>query len=118
MSGVARISSAKKRISERPQISWLVLRMGSVTISGLAEGSLAVSATAGRGCSVLIATLIDGIGFEILGAPICADGYNWWPVRILSRPDVQGWFAEGGPINYWITPRWQAPSQYDRHNNP
>ncbi len=65
----------------------------------------------------LIATLIDGIGFEIMGTPLCADGFNWWPIRILSRPDVQGWFAEGGPLNYWITPRWQVPSQYDVHNN-
>ncbi|MBI5668857.1 MAG: SH3 domain-containing protein [Chloroflexi bacterium] len=66
----------------------------------------------------LIATLIDGIGFEIIGSPICADGLNWWPIRILSRPDVQGWFAEGGPTNYWVTPRgnW-PPSQYDVHNN-
>ncbi|HEX2906815.1 MAG TPA: SH3 domain-containing protein, partial [Phototrophicaceae bacterium] len=65
----------------------------------------------------LVATLVDGIGFEITGAPICADGLNWWPIRILSRPDVQGWFAEGGPVNYWITPRWNAPSQWEVHNN-
>jgi len=53
----------------------------------------------------LIATLLDGIGFEIIGGPVCArDGYNWWQVRILSRPDVSGWLAEGGPANYWITP--------------
>jgi hypothetical protein len=53
----------------------------------------------------LIATLLDGIGFEIIGGPVCAsDGYNWWQIRILSRPDVSGWIAEGGPANYWITP--------------
>ncbi len=57
----------------------------------------------------IVATLIDGIGFEILGEPICADGLNWWPIRILSRPDVAGWFAEGGPVNYWITPRRPLP---------
>lgn len=51
----------------------------------------------------LIATLLDGIGFEIIGGPVCAsDGYNWWQIRILSRPDVSGWLAEGGPANYWI----------------
>ena len=53
----------------------------------------------------LIATLLDGIGFEIIGGPVCAkDGYNWWQIRILSRPDVSGWLAEGGPANYWISP--------------
>jgi hypothetical protein len=53
----------------------------------------------------LIATLLDGIGFEIIGGPVCAkDGYNWWQIRILSRPDVSGWLAEGGPANYWILP--------------
>jgi hypothetical protein len=53
----------------------------------------------------LIASLLDGIGFEIIGGPVCAaDGMNWWQVRILSRPDVTGWIAEGGPGNYWISP--------------
>lgn len=53
--------------------------------------------------ATLIASLLDGIGMEIIGGPACAyDGYNWWQVRILSRPDVTGWIAEGGPGNYWI----------------
>jgi hypothetical protein len=53
--------------------------------------------------STLIATLFDGIGFEILDGPVCGrDGLNWWSIRILSRPDVTGWLAEGGPTNYWI----------------
>jgi hypothetical protein len=51
----------------------------------------------------LIASLLDGIGFEIIGGPFCAEGYNWWQVRILSRPDVSGWLSEGGPASYWIT---------------
>jgi hypothetical protein len=51
----------------------------------------------------LVATLLDGIGFEVVGGPVCADDYNWWQVQILSRPDVTGWIAEGGPANYWIT---------------
>lgn len=54
--------------------------------------------------SELIATLLDGIGFEVIGGPACADALNWWQIRILSRPDVTGWLAEGGPGNYWISP--------------
>lgn len=52
----------------------------------------------------LVATLLDGIGFEVIGGPVCAEGYNWWQIRILSRPDVSGWLAEGGPQGYWIAP--------------
>jgi len=52
--------------------------------------------------SPLLFTLIDGIGFTVIGGPVCTDGLNWWNIQILSRPDVVGWFAEGGPGNYWI----------------
>ncbi|MBZ0275835.1 MAG: SH3 domain-containing protein [Anaerolineae bacterium] len=45
--------------------------------------------------------LLDGVGFEVLGGPVCADSYNWWQVRILTT-DVIGWMAEGGPSAYWI----------------
>ena len=55
----------------------------------------------GRDAPVLF-TLIDGIGFTVIGGPVCTDGLNWWNIQILSRPDVVGWFAEGGPGNYWI----------------
>ncbi|MCB9454449.1 MAG: SH3 domain-containing protein [Anaerolineaceae bacterium] len=48
-----------------------------------------------------IVRLLDGIGFEVIGGPVCTDSYNWWQVRILTT-DVTGWLAEGGPPNYWI----------------
>lgn len=48
--------------------------------------------------SEVAATLLDGIGFTIIDGPICADGYNWWRIQILSRPDVTGWFSD-----QWIT---------------
>ncbi|MCA0455151.1 MAG: SH3 domain-containing protein [Chloroflexi bacterium] len=57
--------------------------------------------------SEVAATLLDGIGFTIIGGPVCADGYNWWQIQILSRPDVTGWFAEN-----WISaikPEKQRP---------
>lgn len=43
----------------------------------------------------IVNTLLDGTGFEVVSGPICAaDGYNWWQIRILTRPDVVGWFAD------------------------
>ncbi len=48
--------------------------------------------------SEIAATLLDGIGFTIIDGPVCADGYNWWRIQILSRPDVTGWFSD-----QWIT---------------
>lgn len=53
--------------------------------------------------SELVATLLDGIGFEVIGGPVCAENFNWWQIQIVSRPDVTGWIAEGGPPNYWIS---------------
>lgn len=47
-------------------------------------------------------TLIDGVAFTITGSPVCADNLNWFPVQILSRPEVTGWLAEGGPGAYVI----------------
>lgn len=52
--------------------------------------------------SDLLFTLVRGIGLEIIGGPVCANNMNWWQVRILSRPDVEGWLGEGGPGNFWI----------------
>lgn len=63
----------------------------------------------------LVATLIDGIGFEIIGGPACADDINWWQIRIVARPDVTGWFAEGGPSQYWITPLYDF-NQFDKQS--
>ena len=40
-----------------------------------------------------------------------AEGYNWWQIRILSRPDVTGWLSEGGPQGYWITSPDMGPTR-------
>jgi len=44
----------------------------------------------------VVVTLLDGVAFEIIGGPICNDGYNWWQISLLSRPDVTGWLADTG----------------------
>jgi hypothetical protein len=52
--------------------------------------------------AAVLASLIDGIEFEVIdGNFICADGYNWWNVRIIATGQT-GWLAEGRPGNYWF----------------
>ncbi|MCS7072565.1 MAG: hypothetical protein NZM00_13745 [Anaerolinea sp.] len=46
-------------------------------------------------------SLIAGVAFDIIGGPICADGYNWWNVQIVGTT-LTGWLAEGLPGNYWF----------------
>jgi hypothetical protein len=50
----------------------------------------------------ILFTLIDGVAFTVIGGPVCVDNLNWWQIQIITRPDVVGWFAEGGPGDYWI----------------
>lgn len=36
----------------------------------------------------------SSVTLRVTGAPVCADGYNWWPVESPGNP---GWVAEGKP---------------------
>ncbi len=50
----------------------------------------------------LVASLIQGIEVEVINDQlVCADGYNWWQVRIIATGQT-GWLAEGRPGNYWF----------------
>lgn len=50
----------------------------------------------------LVAELLDGVAFEVIdGTSVCANGYNWWNVRILTT-GIAGWIAEGTPAGYWV----------------
>jgi hypothetical protein len=77
------------------------LEIGSQAYVNYKAGESPKNMLSGPGTNYsIIATLLDGLGFEIVSGPICAaDGYNWWQIRILSRPDVSGWFAD-----VWIQP--------------
>lgn len=52
--------------------------------------------------SPVMFALIEGIPFDVLAGPVCADNLNWWQIQIVSRPEVIGWLSEGGPGNYAI----------------
>jgi hypothetical protein len=52
--------------------------------------------------ATVIAELIDGIAFDVINDDsVCADGYNWWQVRVVGT-GLTGWLAEGAPGNYWF----------------
>lgn len=42
--------------------------------------------------------------FQILDAPVCADGYLWWYVGYPNEFDTVGWTVEGDATEYWIAP--------------
>jgi hypothetical protein len=50
----------------------------------------------------LVLEMPDEIALEIIAdEPVCANGYNWWNVRVLTTGYV-GWIAEGRPGRYNI----------------
>jgi hypothetical protein len=53
----------------------------------------------------LVASLLDGIALDVIGGPFCSEGLNWWQVRVVPRPEVTGWIAEGGNgPDAWLAP--------------
>jgi hypothetical protein len=59
--------------------------------------------------AALVERLIGGVALELIGGPVCADGYNWWQVRVLTT-DITGWVAEGRPGNYWFDIIYEQPT--------
>lgn len=59
--------------------------------------------------AVLVERLIGGVALELIGGPLCADGYNWWQVRIVTT-DITGWVAEGRPGAYWFDVIFEEPT--------
>jgi hypothetical protein len=59
---------------------------------------------AGRQFSALV-SLDPGTGLNVIGGPICADGWSWWRVQTYSGNI--GWIAEGGDSvdPYFLCPR-------------
>ncbi|MGJ3237419.1 MAG: SH3 domain-containing protein [Anaerolineae bacterium] len=57
--------------------------------------------------------LVDGVPFEFIGGPVCANNLNWWQVRVRSSNPVEGWIAEGSRAGgYWLSPT--DPDEYAR----
>lgn len=54
----------------------------------------------------IVNQLVEGIAVDLLDGPVCADGLNWWQVRVVGSPETSGWMAEGGTAagGYWLLP--------------
>jgi hypothetical protein len=70
-----------------------------VTITN--SGPLNVRSQAGTGHPVS-RILPEGTEFNVVGGPLCVDGYTWW--RVILQDNVYGWAAEGNASGYFIEP--------------
>lgn len=76
---------------------------GRVTFTDGTPTSLRAQATTS---SDRLMRMPEGYEFNIIGGPVCADGYNFW--QLETDDGVVGWAAEGNSQSYWIEP---APTQ-------
>lgn len=57
--------------------------------------------------------LVDGVPFEFIGGPVCANNLNWWNIRVQSSNPVEGWIAEGSSgVGRWLSPL--DPNEFER----
>lgn len=79
------------------------LRVGAGTRAAVLRlNNIPLSLRAEPGANApLVASLLNGVAFDVTGPSVCADGFNWWPVRVVGGSSPTGWLAEGTPGNYW-----------------
>ncbi len=53
--------------------------------------------------SDILGLLEVGEMMEIIGGPVCSQGWIWWEVRSLAK-SLTGWTAEGDGKDYWLVP--------------
>lgn len=53
--------------------------------------------------SDILGLLEVGEMMEIIGGPVCSQGWIWWEVRSLEK-NLSGWTAEGDGKDYWLVP--------------
>ncbi len=85
-----------------PCVRPLTLTIGSRIAVNFRDGVLRRLRAAPSVGAAVILEMPDEIALEIIAAaPVCANGYNWWQVRVLTTEFV-GWIAEGRPGRYNI----------------
>lgn len=51
----------------------------------------------------IIGYIGTGSTMKILDGPKCVDGWTWWKVQSIKKPDLVGWTSEGDDV-YWLIP--------------
>lgn len=56
--------------------------------------------------AAIMTQLLENVAVDLLDGPVCADGLNWWQLRVVGSPETVGWMAEGGTAagGYWLLP--------------
>ncbi|MEP7291770.1 MAG: SH3 domain-containing protein [Chloroflexota bacterium] len=96
------LSASGQSVAAARCLTALRLHAGSRAAVSYDDGVLRHLRAAPGASAPVIADLLDGIAFDVTDDnSICADGYNWWQVRIVAT-GLTGWLAEGVPGNYWF----------------
>jgi len=49
--------------------------------------------------------MAEGTIFDVIGGPVCQDGFTWWQIRTLDG-SLTGWSAEGSSEDdYFMAPQ-------------
>lgn len=83
---------------EGAPVSRLTLGITAAVVAGLGSNNVRVEPASTSG---LAGVLPAGARFEIIGGPVCGEGYTWWQVQ---SGNLTGWTAEGQGQTYWIAP--------------
>lgn len=79
--------------------------LARLSVEGEAEviiGSLRVR-DAGNLNANEVLNIVRGDRVTITGAPVCSDGFLWWPIQL--QDGSTGWTAEGNATQYFLEPR-------------
>lgn len=60
----------------------------------------------------VIGSIGAGNALKILDGPKCANGWAWWKVQSIKKPDLVGWTSEGDDT-YWLIPCDSLASCHD-----
>ncbi|MEP7285522.1 MAG: SH3 domain-containing protein [Chloroflexota bacterium] len=99
-----------------PTVAIVQTKCGNAPPTALAVGIAAIVRPAAQGrtpnsirlrdkagtTGKFIGNLPEGVVFNVISGPTCADGYLWW--QISAENGVKGWVAEGDSTKYYIVP--------------
>lgn len=95
----ASTNNAQNNCLDAPPSIMIVGQRGRVTYTDGSTTTLREQATTSSG---RVMAMPEGFEFDVIGGPVCADGYNFWQLE-TDNGEV-GWAADGNLDSYWIEP--------------